>query len=149
TSKVLIAIGCNAYDTLGSLGGAEKDAQVVYKLLVDGSVGGHDHTASKLLLSPKLAEIREALTEILFGASVPHSFTFFFAGHGGVKDGTYYLCPRDTNTQRLSTSALPLSQLLAIIGEAKPRHTNVIIDACQAGAVNLNLQSILRPEIVG
>ena len=36
-----------------------------------------------------------------------------------------------------------------MIGEARPRQTNIIIDACHAGGVAFDLNGLLKPEVVG
>ncbi|UUL83986.1 hypothetical protein [Sphingomonas qomolangmaensis] len=77
------------------------------------------------------------------------TLTVFFAGHGGVKAGTFYLLPRDASSRLLSATALSASELLSIIAEAAPLQTNLIVDACQAGGVSGDIRALLRPEDLG
>jgi uncharacterized caspase-like protein len=92
--RVLIAIGCDAYDHLSALHGAESDAIAISSLLV-APKGDYDPALSVLLLSPSVEEIMDALSALPFGTNDIESLTFFFAGHGGTKSGTYYfVCAR-------------------------------------------------------
>src|SRR5215211_3788876 len=107
-TRLLLSVGCNAYSNLGQLRGAEQDASRIFELLT-GAQGEYDPQQSRLLLSPSLAGLRAALDETLFTRELPDVFTLFFAGHGGVKSGNYYLCPSDADPDRLSTTAFLLT----------------------------------------
>jgi hypothetical protein len=48
-----------------------------------------------------------------------------------------------------SATALGISDLFAILNEAQPRQTNIILDACQSGGVVVDLPSVLKPDIIG
>ncbi|MAQ65823.1 MAG: hypothetical protein CMN69_03915 [Sphingomonadaceae bacterium] len=146
--RCLIAIGCDRYERIGVLQGAETDAKRVYEALIPADVGDYDAAGSQLLLSPTLAEIRGALAEILAGGPI-ETFTLYFAGHGGVKSGTYYLLPRDAQLELLSATALSAAEILAMVAEAAPGQTNLIIDACEGGGLAGDVRSLLRPEDLG
>lgn len=77
------------------------------------------------------------------------SFTFFFAGHGGLSRGTYYLCPVDARQDRLSTTGFALSHLFEFINELGAAHCNLILDACNAGGLVSDIGALLKPEIIG
>jgi hypothetical protein len=77
------------------------------------------------------------------------TFTFFFAGHGGVSRGSYYLCVKDTVSTRLATRALSLSQLFQILNETNPLQCNIILDSCQSGGLISDLPTVLKPELLG
>jgi len=87
--RILIAIGCNAYDHQNSLNGAERDAQRVFSVLTRPELGDYHPERSRLLLSPSVIEVREALREVLFSNGPIDTFSFFFAGHGGVRSGSF------------------------------------------------------------
>ena len=141
-------MGCNQYAHLQQLYGAEQDAQTMYDLLT-GEQGAYDSRRSRLLLSPSIQELRNTLDEIVFTASPIDVLTIFFAGHGGVKAGNYYLCMSDTDPDRLSTTGLPLVSLFAIINEARPRQANIVMDACESGGAMLDMASFMKPELIG
>lgn len=147
--RVLLAIGCNDYESATTLNGAEADAKRVFQALANSEDGWYDGAHSRLLLSPTLDQVRLVLREMLFTRTVPDTFTFFFAGHGGVHKGSFYLWIRDTNATSQSASALALSDIFRYINEASPRQTNIIIDACEAGGLIEDLGVLLKPELLG
>ena len=147
--RCLIAIGCDHYDEENELTGAEADARHVFEALMKPEVGDYDPEGSQLLLSPSLAEIRSAVRSILIQPGAIETLTVFFAGHGGVKAGTFYLLPSDASSALLSVTALSASELLSMIAEAAPFQTNLIVDACQAGGVSGDIRALLRPEDLG
>lgn len=149
-SRILICIGVNQYDAvdLDALDGAEADAQNIFDTLTDTKLGGYDPVSSRLLMSPTLMEVRQVLDDLI-GLKPVDTVTFFFAGHGGVNAGSYYLCLKNSSLQRLSTTALGMPELLLIISELSPQECNIIIDACEAGGVTIDLGTIIKPEILG
>ena len=149
--RVLIAIGCDAYDNppLRPLAGAENDAATIFKHLVAENWGEYDQTQSKLLLSPTMGALRSTIEAALFSGPPIEELTFFFAGHGGVKDSGYFLCLKDTDVGRMSLNALSMPQLFGWITEAKIRHTNLIVDACHAGGVVHDVGVLLNPNVIG
>lgn len=129
----LIAIGCNDYasGTLSNLSGAENDASNIYKCLVESDYSIYDKHKSKVLTSPSVADVRNELENILFGDDqAPDIVTLFFAGHGGVATGTYYLCLSNTRSDRMSFSALSLSEIFRMLSSSDVKHVNLVIDAC-------------------
>lgn len=149
--RVLIAIGCDIYDKppLRPLAGAENDAATIFEHLVEKNWGEYDPAQSKLLLSPTMAALRSTIEAALFCGPPIEELTFFFAGHGGVKDNSYYLCLKDTDVSRMSLNALSMTQLFGWITEAKIRHTNLIVDACHAGGVVHDIGVLLNPNVIG
>ena len=147
--RVLLAIGCNEYENATTLDGAEADAKRMFQALAKSEDGWYDSARSRLLLSPTLDQVRLALREMLFSGAALDTFTFFFAGHGAVHKGSFYLWVRDTNATGQSASALALGDLFRHINEAAPRQTNIIIDACEAGGLIEDLGVLLKPELLG
>lgn len=147
--RCLIAIGCDHYEEEANLTGAEADARRLFETLMRQDVGDYDPAESHLLLSPTLAEIRATVRQVLIRSVPIETLTVFFAGHGGVKAGTFYLLPSDASSALLSASALSASELLSVIAEAAPLQTNLIVDACQAGGVSGDIRALLRPEDLG
>lgn len=148
-TNVLICVGCDTYDNnaeLPTLRGAERDAESVFELLVTSSL----YATGKvyLLRSPTTAEVRSCIGEIakLKNLGV---LTFYFAGHGEFKSGTFYLCPRDSDIERLSTTAIPISYLFTVAGEIKPRQVNFIVDACKAGGAIVDVPVLTKAEVIG
>jgi hypothetical protein len=147
--RALIAIGCNAYDQLSPLSGGEADAQDVFDTLMLPNVGDYDVARSRLLLSPKLDEVREALLQVLLDGEPLDTLTLTFAGHGTVAAGSFYMALRDTRPHALSATALPLADVLRMVAEAAPKQTYIFIDACEAGGLIADLNVILKSEVMG
>jgi len=147
--RYLLSIGCNVYEYLNGLTGAEADARRMFDTLLRPDIGGYDTERSRLLLSPTIAELRQAIAEILFDSNPIDTFTFFFAGHGGVRAGSFYMCVRDSRLDALSVSAQSLSDIFRSIGEAAPAQSNLIIDACESGGLIADLGVLLKRDVIG
>jgi hypothetical protein len=102
-TNIALCIGCDEYEALKTLHGAENDAKRIYDFLKSTVLYGAEGT--RLMLSPTLREVREVIGDHLTQDSLG-IVSFYFAGHGGIKAGTFYLCLRDSNPAKLSTSAL-------------------------------------------
>lgn len=149
--RTLLAIGCDEYDDdyYKPLLGAENDAVSIYNILTSESFGGFDPDSSILLRSPTYAQVNEALSKTIFSEEELTSLSVFYAGHGQVKDGRYFMICQDSAPDRLTVSALHIGELFALISEARITHTNLVVDACQSGGVVHDLQSLLKPEVIG
>lgn len=145
--RALIAIGCNTYDHAPSLQGAEADARRVFEALTTGANASYSAADSRLLMSPTLDELQATLTEL--DPTSLDTLTFYFAGHGHVKAGTFHLCVRNTQIERTTSTAYPLHTLLAFLQEASPRQANVVIDACESGGVVADIGRALNPDVIG
>jgi len=147
-SRTLFCIGCDHYQHLSSLRGAERDATAVFNALTDPSAGSYNRKDSTQLLSPKLTEVIAAFQSAL--AQKPlDTLTLYFAGHGAAVHGSYYLCFRDSSAAMMSTTALPLNHLFSIINELRAAQCNIILDTCQAGGLVLDLSTLLKPDLLG
>jgi hypothetical protein len=144
-----LAIGCNDYDYVTQLTGANKDADSIFDTLTDTKYGDYDKNGSILLKSPLLEDVRKSLEKVLFDKKDIDVFTFYFSGHGGINNGNYYLYIKDSDPSKSSISCLSLSVLFALINEVKPSQTNIIIDACNSAGVIEDLGNLLKPEILG
>lgn len=146
---ILIAVGCDTYDHCLPLQGAENDATKIFSLLTNAKYGFCDTTTSALILSPSLQGLQQALQDATRVAAPGDIVTFYFAGHGHVKNNIFYMCCKDTNADRLGVSAFPLNNLLSLFHEIAPRHANVIIDACNSGGVMGDFSRALSPDTIG
>lgn len=147
--RVLLAIGCDLYNHAGKLDGAERDAQRMFGALIQPQVGDYDPGRSRLLLSPSYDEVRQVLRDALFTDPQPDTFTLFFAGHGSVSAGAFYMWLRDSNPKGLSASALSLADVFRSLNEAAPGQSNIIIDACESGGLIEDLGVLLKPSLLG
>ena len=149
TRRALIAVGCNAYDHLQTLYGAEADARRTYDALMKTEVGEYDPAHSRALLSPTSTTLRNQILEVLFSSEALDTFTFFFAGHGVVKSGSFYMCLKDSRAEALSASGLSLSEFFLNLSEASPAQSNIIIDACESGGLIADLGVLLKSNLIG
>src|SRR5205807_7945624 len=147
--RVLISIGCNQYSHIGDLNSAEADARRIFQTMLRRDVGNYDEEHSQLLSSPTLSDVNEAIERCLFSSGKIDAFTFFFAGHGDIRPASFYMCVKDTQMDRLSTTGLSLTDIFLRVSEAQPPQTNVIIDACYSGGLVADLGVILKPDIMG
>jgi uncharacterized caspase-like protein len=137
-NRVCICIGCDDYDSIDvpNLSGCGKDAERIFALLTDASVGQNSTANSRLLKNPKSDDLRAAFGELAAKGDID-TLTIFFAGHGATKDSSYFLITNDTLPNRLSMTSLPIADLFMFAKEIKPRQVNILIDACGgAGLVN-------------
>lgn len=148
-SRVLLAIGCNDYDHLDQLGGAEQDAKQLFDVLIRPEVGDYDPVNSRILLSPTAGEVKDALASILFNGDTPDTLTITFAGHGVVSAGSFYMATRESRSDALSVTSFALADLFRMISEAAPQQTYIIIDACEAGGLTADLNVILKADLIG
>ncbi|MBQ0799207.1 MAG: caspase family protein [Porticoccaceae bacterium] len=150
--RVLVAIGCDHYSSekLSDLAGAENDASAIFDLLARNEGGFYDKDRSILLRSPSSEEARAALEQTIFDTNNDEvDFCLFFAGHGYLKDGAYFLCVKDTSVDRLSVSAIGITELFMWINEANVRDSNIVIDSCQAGGIACDVAAFLKPGKIG
>jgi hypothetical protein len=149
-NRVCICIGCDDYDSIDvpNLSGCGKDAERIFALLTDASVGQNSTANSRLLKNPKSDDLRAAFGELAAKGDID-TLTIFFAGHGATKDSSYFLITNDTLPNRLSMTSLPIADLFMFAKEIKPRQVNILIDACGgAGLVN-DLGTIVKSDILG
>jgi Caspase domain len=147
--RVLFAIGCNSYEHADQLNEAEHDAQRIFDALIRPELGNYDLNRSRLLLSPTLDEVRSTLKDVLFSNPRPETFTLFYAGHGCVAAGSFYMWLKDSDPNGLSVSALSLGDLFRSLNESAPRQSNIIIDACEGGGLIEELGVLLKPSLLG
>lgn len=145
--RLLCSVGCNAYDDLDNLNGAELDAEKVYSSLVLSEYKSYE-AGSCLLKSPSYYEFRGMLQEILLGDNCPDIFTLYFAGHGGVGAGSYYLCLKDTKNN-FAFNGFPLSDLFTLINSSLVSQVFVILDSCHSGGVVYDMNNLMKGEQIG
>jgi len=135
--KCSIVIGSSEYldrDCLDDLPAAKNDAESLHALFIDPEIGAYSPERSHKLISPTLPEVKSAMAAIVNSKGPDDSiFSFTFSGHGAIKNDSLYLCLKDTKGNLLSTTALPMHEVLAFALEAGFAEVNLVIDACQAG----------------
>lgn len=147
--RALLAIGCDFYDDVTPLSGAERDADRVFSALLNANIPFYDANRSTLLRSPCTDVVRLTLKELLFDGPKLDVLTIYFAGHGKVANGSFFICLRDTRLGALSVTSLSLGDLFRYINEAKPAQTNIVIDACESGGLIEDLNVLLKGTLYG
>ena len=148
-TRIFLSVGIGTYqdNRLILLPAASADSQRMQDALSDSRFGAYSSNSIRVS-DGTLAQVREALRDALSSAEPIDTFTFYFAGHGEYRRGSYFLCCNDTDFDALSQTAFALSELLTILNEARPGHANIIIDACRAGAVAADVAVSLKPDIL-
>lgn len=145
---ILLSVGCDRYSSVTRLRSAEADAKRIYGHLTAGAAAMYGAEASTLLLSPNKLKIDNCFADLLKAHKGPDVFALYFAGHGTVVDGSFYLCPSNVSIDAVSVTAINIATVLRAICELRPRHAYVIVDACFSGGMALDLSTVLRGEVL-
>ncbi|SNR76874.1 caspase family protein [Puniceibacterium sediminis] len=148
--SICIAIGAAHYkdSSISSLPGATVDAKNFYGAATNKEFGTCDETLSKLLLDPTKEDVRVAVADAVSNPTVT-SLTLFFAGHGAETKSGYFLTCHDADASRLALSGLSLTDVFQLLNERSGLHTNIVLDACQAGGVAIDLSAVTKSFEVG
>ena len=122
----------SALDCQG-LGEALKSATV--SLMAKEVIIHHDFITQR----PLIADVRQSIATIINSASPNDTILFYFSGHGILEPSTgeVVLCLADTQTERLSTTGLPLNTLLKQLSNCPASQQLVWLDACHSGGMTL------------
>jgi len=88
---------------------------------------------------PKLDAVRNSLKEIVTSAQPGDTILFYFSGHGILEPTTQqvYLCLTDTKKKQLTTTGLPLNDILRLLGNCQAAQQLIWLDACHSGGMTL------------
>ncbi len=125
--RVALVIGNDQYPA-DPLRNAVNDAQAVAKTLSD--------LGFKVLIKTNAdyATMRGVAVEFARVMEGATAAVFFYAGHGIQYRGQNYLVPVDaklTSEASIAFNAMPVTQILDTMDEAKVRHKFIILDACR------------------
>lgn len=150
TLSVCIAIGAASYtdSSISSLPGAVVDAKGFYEAVTDSEYGTCDEALSILLSDPTKEAVRVAVANAVLNPNVKN-LTIFFAGHGAETSSGYFLTCCDTLLERLALTGLSLTDVFQLLNERVGLHTNIVLDACQAGGVAADLSAVTKSFEVG
>jgi WD40 repeat protein len=136
-----VCVGINQYDQKGlTLGSAKQDAEAVFDALEQYCTGPKNRfreaKGNKLLeKGATRAAVLAALEDIRKGGARPGDLlVVFFAGHGVVQGGEFYLLTREADTgQPLKDRALSGEDLRLALG-GTPCSVLLLMDACHSAA---------------
>lgn len=148
--SVCIAIGAAEYldKSIEDLPGAAVDAKAFYDIATSNEFGICDTRDSMLLLNPTREQVRTAVADAVLNQDV-NSLTIFFAGHGAETNSGYFFTCSDANVSRLALTGLSLTDVFQLLNERADLHTNIVLDACQAGGVAADLSAVTKSFEVG
>ena len=95
----------------------------------------HDFVSER----PDLERVQQSIEQIVTAAGSQDTILFYFSGHGILETTTQQvvLCLADTDTTRLSTTGLPLNDLLQQLSNCAASQQLVWLDACHSGGMTL------------
>ncbi len=139
----ILLVGINQYNDveLPSLKYSALDCQGLGEALSEAT----DNTRELILhhdfadRKPELDLVRTSLKEIVASAQTGDTILFYFSGHGILDAPTQqvYLCLRDTKKQQLTTTGLPLKEILRLLGNCRASQQLIWLDACHSGGMTL------------
>ena len=131
-----VVIGVEKYESLPAAEFAGRDAEAVRAHL---TALGYPTRNIYFLSGPQAtrAKFAQSLNTWLPNRVDANSTVFFYySGHGAPdpKTGQAYLVPVDGDAEDLDSTAYPIKQLYAKLGDLKARHVVVALDSCFSGA---------------
>jgi hypothetical protein len=82
---------------------------------------------------PTLANLRGTFAGLKGRFDEKELVLVYFAGHGALVDGKPYLLARDSRTEDLANTALPLADVERYMRDSGSRRLILVVDACHAG----------------
>jgi hypothetical protein len=156
TNKYAVIIGIGKYkDTsIQTLKYAEKDAEEIYKFLINPAHGNFPQNNVKMLINEEatLKNIKSAIGTWLPQNAKPDDMVIlFYSGHGGVEpdisgeepDGNNkYIIPYDAQVDDLFATALLNSHISTMLDRVSSNRMIFFIDCCYSGGVTNNISGI-------
>ena len=135
----ILAVGVSKYADreIPALSYAAKDADDFVRAVEQQSGKAFTAIDKKVLTNEEatLANVRAGLAWLDQQSGPDDISMLYLAGHGfNEDDGTYYYLPRDADLDKLATTALPNTELLAAL-KGSAGYAILFIDTCYAGAV--------------
>jgi len=132
---LVISVEHFTHPSLRSLPGAAADGERVAQYLRDPERGACNDVW--ILRDPTKMEIELALSKTLEAASRSDGIAIvYIASHGVTRDRNgLWLCPTDTDPDRVAATALSVQHIAAHVAEQTPRASIFIFDVCNAGGL--------------
>lgn len=149
-SRACICIGISEYKSpdLDPLPGTITDVGRMFAALTDPSIGECDPVVSLKIINPTDFEAKNAIGELVYNEEI-EILNLYFACHGCVHDASYYFACNNTDLSRIALTALSLSVVFQLLTDGGVRHTNIIIDACEAGGMASDLPTLFKVQTQG
>jgi hypothetical protein len=125
-------MGSNGPANLSPLRYARRDAKRIGRSLRSPSCGFE-------IIEPgpreSISAVRQQLYTVVEACSGQDTFICYFSGHGFLEKGALFLLWRNTQLDRLLSTALPVSDIMYALRYCKAQNKLLILDCCHAGAV--------------
>ncbi|WP_167613566.1 caspase, EACC1-associated type [Maribellus sediminis] len=133
-----LLIGNNVFEVdphqLPELKGPPNDIRGMEDALKHPQVGLHHPDDITTLLNATHSEIIEKVEDFFLSATPDDQLLFYYSGHGYLDlYGNLYLCARNSNTDRLTGTAVPDYMINSIIQNSSSKRVIVILDCCNSG----------------
>jgi TPR repeat protein len=127
--KFALLIANSKYSQFGGLANTDSDAQKLAKVL--NSLGFQ----VSILKNASKEQMLDALKDFEAKVRGTNAIAFFhYGGHGVQVEGKNYLIPADAeipDERRVSTRAVDLDEVIAVLDSAKPKASVLVVDACR------------------
>ncbi|RYX87868.1 hypothetical protein EON73_00270 [bacterium] len=134
---VVVGLGDYADPGLDKLKFPGQDAEAMYQFIKSPSCGSvpSDHIVKLIGKDATRQNILRATSKLFKLSTRNDMIIFYFSGHGkgGEFSNSGFLLPFDAELDDLTSSAVPMEQIAAIISSSEAKMKCVYIDACHAG----------------
>jgi hypothetical protein len=144
--RVVLAVGVGGYQYQSRLSATPNDARLVASTLTQL---GFQVSGGAPLVDPDKRRFDAAVSQFARDIQGAEIAVFYFSGHGMQIDGRNWMIPidgRSTRPAELGQQHVGLHTVMALIEQAKPRLSLVILDACRN---NPNQQMATRSLATG
>ena len=144
----VLAVGINAYPGALKLNGAVSDAKNLGKAFTENSAKVFGNIEVKEIIDKEAtkAGIRAGLDWLKSRATPADVTVFYFAGHGELDKGEFYLLPQDVKPADLAKTGVSRKEIKEYV-QAIPGKVLVVLDACNSGAIGLLFNDLSRELI--
>jgi WD40 repeat protein len=141
----VLAVGVNDYKAVPKLGGAVNDANEFEGTLQKYSKPLFSKYESKKVLDKDATRegILKGLDWLQEKQTASDIAVVYFAGHGDVNNGEFYLLPQDTDPKDMAKTALSRAEFKKRM-QVLPGRVVVVLDACHSGAIGLLFDDVSR-----
>jgi YVTN family beta-propeller protein len=120
---------------LRELEGPRNDPALLRDALSDRECGLFPADNIRLVLERTMAEVLLEVEDFFRTATRQDSLLLYYSGHGLLDQSSeFFLCTRDTRSDRLRATALKASDIRSMIDESAAATTMIVLDCCHSGA---------------
>ncbi|MEM1168523.1 MAG: caspase family protein [Cyanobacteria bacterium P01_H01_bin.35] len=147
---LILLVGINQYDDtrINNLNYCVNDCQELKaalqsatKLFTNKTIIVHHDNTSEF---PLLDVVKNSLEKLVAQATKEDTILIYFFCHGFLDKQTQppILCLKNTETNNLATTGLPVAEILQKLAESGAKYQLIFIDACHSGGTSINFQHL-------